>query len=97
MLTKYAIVRGTEVSIVSVDVDVGREDATAAELRDMNRAPDCVRIIDDAHETRLRNEAAAITGFLTEIDGMSIGAMTAAQQKKLLAVIARKLGIRVRP
>ena len=91
MLTKYAIVRGTEVSIVSVDVDVGREDATAAELRDMNRAPDCVRIIDDAHETRLRNDERAASA------AEELGAMTAAQQKKLLAVIARKLGIRVRP
>lgn len=97
MLTKYAIVRGTEVSIVSVDVDVGREDATAAELRDMNRAPDCVRIIDDAHETRLRNEAAAIAGFLAEIEGKSIAAMTAAEQRKLLAIVCRRLGIRVRP
>lgn len=96
-LTKYAIIRGAEVSIVSLDVDVGREDVAASELRSMNDAPDCVRIRDDAHEATLRNESTVIAGFIAEVEGMSIGAMTAAQQRKLLAIVCRRLGIRVRP
>lgn len=57
-IQKYSMIRGSEASIVAVDTDPGREDATAQELATMNGAADCIVVRDAAHEAALKSEAA---------------------------------------
>jgi diphthamide synthase (EF-2-diphthine--ammonia ligase) len=95
-IQKYALIRGVEISFVSADVEPGNEDTHAREISNANGG-DCFRVRDAAHEASLVTESAQVAGFLAEVEGMSIGAMTALQQKRLLAIVCRKLGIRVRP
>lgn len=94
---RFAIIKGASIVVVESTEPKLNPAFHAEALRALNGADHVIPITDEAHEATLRNESTAIAGFLAELDGMSIGAMTAAQQRKLLAIVCRKLGIRVRP
>lgn len=94
---RFAILKGGSIVVVESAESKVNAAAYAESLKALNDADQVVPITDAAHEKRLTVESTAIAGFLAELDGMSIGAMTAAQQRKLLAIVCRRLGIRVRP
>lgn len=94
---RFAIIKGGSIAVVTANEPKINGALYAESLKRLNDADQVIAITDDAHEATLRNEAATIASFLAEIEGMSIAAMTAAQQRKLLAIVCRRLGIRVRP
>lgn len=102
-MAKRIVLRGTKVHAIYTESDgwpdepfIEIADATPCNVGDVWDGA-AANAPASAGATRVATDEAAIATLLAELDGKSIAAMTAAEQRKLLAILCRKNGIRVRP
>lgn len=95
---RFAIYRGQTLHAV-VDSDPGKSpvDMHAEMLRRWNHAGRCVPIVDAAHETAITSRAQSGDVSRAKVRGKSVGAMSMADLRALVHVLAEMNGIEVDP